>query len=103
MKLSIIIPAYNAQRFIKRCINSIINYEYDYEIIIINDGSTDGTKNVIDNYKHYFNIRCYDQDNKGLSETRNRGINLAKGDYILFLDSDDFINMSNLIEMVEIC
>ncbi|MDN5341375.1 MAG: hypothetical protein PWP28_250 [Oceanotoga sp.] len=101
MKLSIIVPAYNAKKFIDRCIHSIIGYQYEYEIIIINDGSKDKTLEIINKYNKYDNIRIYNQENKGLSETRNRGINLAKGHYIFFLDSDDFINMENLIEMVE--
>lgn len=95
MKLSIIIPVYNVENYILRCIESCLNQScssQDYEIIIINDGSTDNSLSLIlDKYKSGNNVKILTQDNKGLSATRNRGIKEAVGDYIWFVDSDDWI------------
>lgn len=95
MYLSIIVPVYNSEMYINTCLNSLLNQGLDtseYEIIIINDGSTDGTKEIIESYAtKYSNIYVYNQENKGIGATRNIGINLAKGDYIYFIDSDDYL------------
>lgn len=93
MKYSIIIPVYNTSKFLNKCIKSAINQDYDnIEIIIVNDGSTDDSLDIIKKYtKKYKNITLIDQKNKGLSVARNEGIKKATGDYFLLLDSDDFI------------
>lgn len=91
-KLSIIVPVYNVAFYLEECINSLLEQQCDsYEIIIINDGSTDGSLKICQKYDKYDNIQVINQENKGLSETRNIGIQKSKGDYILFVDSDDFI------------
>lgn len=89
--LSIIIPAYNADAFIPRCLDSIFCQDYsDYEVICIDDGSTDNTSNLIAEYiKQHSNLRLLTQINNGMATARNRGIQEAKGKYILFVDSDD--------------
>lgn len=92
MRFSIIIPVYNSEKTLIRCINSVLNQSYsNYEIIVINDGSKDNSLDLINSY-HDSRIKVFSQENKGLSAARNLGIDLCSGDYILFLDSDDTIN-----------
>ena len=93
-KVSIIIPVYNAEKYIGRCIESIINQEYtDFELLLINDGSKDSSKEIIDSYAEKDSrIRCIHKENGGVSSTRNRGLEEAKGEYIQFLDADDWIS-----------
>lgn len=95
MKLSIIIPAYNVEKYIKQCIDSLLLVALDKEIIIINDGSTDKTFDILSQYQHLSEIKIINQENKGVAYSRNLGINIAKGDYISFIDSDDFIDPTN--------
>lgn len=105
MKISIIIPIYNAKEYISNCIESIINQNIDvekYEIILVNDGSTDGTKEVIDNIiknNPNINIIYYEQINQGVSVARNNGVNISSGQYILFVDSDDILANNFLPEI----
>ena len=92
--LSIIIPVYNVEQYLEQCLQSITKQITDsVEIIIINDGSPDNSALIIDNYKNRFTnqIVSVTQKNQGLSATRNNGIDLAKGDYIWFVDSDDWL------------
>lgn len=97
-KISIIIPVYNVEKLLQRCINSLLNQTFtDYELICINDGSKDNSLEVLNRYKKNKKIRIYDQQNKGPAQTRNRGISLAKGDYIMFIDSDDYV-LENYVE-----
>lgn len=94
-KISVIIPVYNTEEFLKDCLDSLVEQtEKDIEIIIIDDGSTDHSPEIEEKYqKKYPNIKLYKNErNLGQSETRNRGIDLAEGDYIAFLDSDDYVN-----------
>lgn len=94
MKISIIIPAYNADKFIKSTLNKLTNQTFkDFEIIIINDGSIDDTQKVVDNFKKnsFLNIKLINQENKGEGEARNTGLQHATGEYILFLDADDYL------------
>ena len=89
--ITIIINVYNGEKFINKCLDSIINQTYkDLEILIINDGSNDNTLNIIKKYKDK-RIRIITTENKGLSVSRNIGIDNAKGDYLYFIDSDDYI------------
>ena len=92
-KVSIIIPAYNAERFLERCIESVLRQTYEeLEILIINDGSMDGTLMLCNRYKEQdCRILVINQENKGVAATRNIGIQKATGDYILFIDADDWI------------
>ncbi len=94
MKLSIIIPVYNGEKYIAKCLDSMCNKEtvFDYEIIIIDDGSTDSTIDILENYAtQYKNIKVIKNTNHGVSYSRNAGLKYAKGEYILFVDSDDFL------------
>lgn len=91
--VSIIVPVYNVEKYLRRCIDSIINQTYrNIEIIIIDDGSTDNSGKICDEYAKRDNrIKIIHQQNKGVSSTRNNGIEHANGKYITFVDSDDFI------------
>lgn len=89
--ISIITPVYNKEKHLKKTIESILNQtEKDFELILINDGSTDNSLNIIKEYKEKDpRIKLFDQTNKGVSTARNVGINHAKGEYITFFDADD--------------
>ena len=91
MRFSIIIPAYNAEAYLSRCLDSIFSQEFDdYEVIVINDGSSDGTAVLLERYtSKYPNLHVLAQSNQGMATARNRGLDDAQGDYILFVDSDD--------------
>lgn len=97
--VSVIIPVYNVEKYIERCINSVISQTYkNIEIIVVDDGSTDNSsEKVIGLVKKYKNIKFITQKNKGLGGARNTGINNSKGEYLFFLDSDDWIK-NNVIE-----
>lgn len=91
MLFSIIIPAYNAEAYLQRCLDSIFSQEFaDYEVIVINDGSNDGTAVLLEEYasKHP-NLQVLTQSNQGMATARNRGLEVAQGDYVMFVDSDD--------------
>ena len=94
MNISIIVTSYNYDKYIERCIRSLINQDISrskYEIIVIDDHSQDHTIEILDNYKN--EIRLYkNRKNMGLPYTANRGIKLAKGQYIVRVDADDFVN-----------
>ena len=92
--ISVIVPVYNVKNYLEKCLDSIINQTYkNLEIILINDGSTDESLDICYMYEKKDNrIKVYNQENHGLSYTRNRGIELARGKYIGFLDSDDVIS-----------
>lgn len=96
--ISIIVPVYNAGKYLKECIESLINQTYkDIEIICINDGSTDNSLNILEKYAQKDNrIKIYSQENKGESETRNLGLKLAKGKYIMALDADDKCSLDTI-------
>ena len=95
-KLSIIIPAYNAEQYIKPCLDSILQNSKESlaktEIIVINDGSTDNTLKILESYNQYKNIKIHTTKNQGVSAARNLGISLAKGDWITFIDADDTVS-----------
>lgn len=94
MKLSVIIPAYNTEEYISRCLDSLVNQTLrDMEIIVVNDGSTDNTLPILIKYQNnHNNIVVIDQENSGASVARNVGFNASKGKYIAFVDSDDFVD-----------
>lgn len=98
MKYSFIVPVYNGEKYIDRCLKSLLNQTYNnFEIIIINDGSTDNSEKILNEYqKKHLQIKVFHQDNKGLSVSRNIGIKKATGDYILFVDVDDYISNETL-------
>jgi len=91
-KISVIVPVYNSEKYLKKCLDSLTNQTFnDLEIICINDGSTDNSARIM---AEYSSIKVINQDNRGLSEARNTGIKEAKGDYIGFVDSDDWIDLN---------
>ena len=93
MKLSVIIPVYNSAEFLNKCIDSLVLQDYkDYELILVDDGSTDASYDICCNYaKRYDNILVLRQENSGPSIARNKGIQVASGDYLTFVDSDDWV------------
>ena len=98
--ISIIVTAYNAEKTIERCLNSILNNKYDdYEIIVVNDGSTDKTEEIVQLFASE-KIRYYYEENKGVSSARNLGLKESKGEYITFVDSDDYV-ANNYFEGLE--
>lgn len=113
VKVSIIVPVYNAEKYISTCLDSIINQTLkEIEIIVINDGSNDSSLAICNKYKEQdHRIRVLDKVNEGVSIARNIGIDIAKGEYLMFIDSDDWIdsdfceNLYNLAkkEKAELC
>ena len=98
MRFSIIVPAYNAANTLIRCVDSILTQTFqDYEAILVNDGSTDNTKEIIDEYaRKDARIIALHKSNGGVSSARNEGIKAARGEYIVFIDADDYINNTYL-------
>ena len=95
IKVSIIIPVYNTEKFLNRCVDSVINQKFNnFEIILVNDGSKDNSLKICRDYEKKYPkiIKVIDQKNSGPAIARNRGIESAKGEYIMFIDSDDFID-----------
>ena len=93
MLISIIIPVFNIDKYIEQCIESVINQTLnDIEIICVNDGSTDNSLNILKKYEQIdTRIKVFNQENKGAGAARNKGLEIARGDYIYFLDGDDYI------------
>lgn len=99
--ISVIVPAYNVEKYIKTCLDSLINQTYsNFEIIVINDGSTDQTEEILRIYQSNPKFRIYSQKNGGLSAARNRGIKLANGELVCFIDSDDSVKSDYLEKLV---
>lgn len=96
MKVSIILPAYNSEKFVEKAILSVTNQIYnDWELIIVDDGSTDGTATICDRYASFYsNINVCHIQHQGVSIARNKGLSLCRGDYIAFLDADDILHPS---------
>lgn len=106
--ISVIIPLYNGEKYIAQCIDSILTQDLDeinYEIVIVNDGSIDGSADIVDKYQlEYPNIiKVIHQENKGASEARKTGLRYATGDYLVFLDSDDWMEKNALKQMYSRC
>lgn len=100
MKFSFIVSAYNIENYIDKCIQSILSQSInDYEIIVIDDGSTDSTSEILKSFSGRNNIKIITQKNGGLGSTRNVGLKFATGEYIIFIDGDDWIE-SNYLEVV---
>lgn len=95
MFLSFIVPVYNAEKYLNECISSLLQQDIpanDYEIICVNDGSTDGSLEILRTYENqYTNIVVIDKENGGVSAARNAGLDAACGDYVWMVDADDFI------------
>lgn len=102
IKISIITPVYNTyKQYLLECFDSLLNVDYDkHEIIVVDDGSNQETKNILEEYKDRFNI--VHQENGGIIAARKKGLSLAKGEYILYIDSDDIIDVNALKVLDEI-
>lgn len=101
--ISIIVPVYNVKLYLERCMKSLINQTYNnYEIILVDDGSSDGSGELCDGYTNYSKVKVIHQPNKGLSGARNTGIKNALGEYIMFVDSDDYIDVKSCEQFMNI-
>lgn len=103
IKVSVIVPTYNEEKHIRACLDSIIENDLkEIEIIVINDGSTDSTKEILEEYKNKYDIiKVIEKENEGQGSARNIGIDLAKGEFITFVDADDEIYNNMLSKMYE--
>ena len=105
MKLSIIIPVFNVEKYLNKCLDSVFNQDIpysDYEVILVNDGSTDNSEEIILKYKKQFpNLKYYKQKNSGPSKARNKGLDHATGEYIWFVDADDWIASNSLNRLLK--
>ncbi len=101
--VSVIVPVYNVEDFLRQCLESIVQQSFrDFEIIIVDDGSTDSSRSIAEEYeKKYSNIRIISQENGGLGAARNTGILESKGEYLLLVDSDDIIDKDTLQVLVD--
>ena len=95
IKVSIIVPVYNVEKYLRQCLDSLINQTLqEIEIICVDDGSTDNSSNILSDYAQKDSrIIVHRQENQGLANARNAGLKLANGEYIGFLDSDDFVDI----------
>lgn len=104
-KVSIIVPVYNVEKYIEKCLTSLVNQTLeDIEIIVVNDGSKDNSKKIIEEFiqRYQKKIVYLEKENGGLSDARNYGIPYAKGEYIAFLDSDDYVEKDTYKRMYEL-
>jgi len=100
-KVSIIIPVYNSEKYLRHCLDSITNQSFkDFEVIAINDGSTDSSLNILNEYKNILNIKILSQKNMGVAKAREIGIKNSTSPYITFIDSDDYIDNDYLEKLV---
>ena len=104
-KISVIVPVYNAEKYLEKCVESILNQTYsNFELLLINDGSVDNSSKICHSFETDCRVKVYDKENEGVSKTRNSGIAKAEGEYLLFIDSDDYIELDmfeGLIQAVE--
>ena len=103
LDLSIIVPVYNVEKYLRQCLDSLVNQDYqNFEIICINDGSNDNSEDILKEYSSKYSfLSYYSKENGGLSSARNYGINYAKGKYIGFIDSDDYVEGSFISKMLK--
>lgn len=97
--VSVIVPVYNVEKYLEKCLESLVNQKFNnYEVIVVNDGSPDNSQNIIDKYVENYPelIRGYKKENGGLSSARNYGLKKAKGEYVSFVDSDDYVKADYL-------
>ena len=105
MKISVIVPVYNVENYLEKCLNSLVNQTLEeIEILVINDGSTDDSQKIIDEFQEKFSqkIKAFSKENGGLSDARNFGIDRATGNFLAFVDSDDYISENMLQEMYDL-
>ena len=105
MKISVIVPVYNVENYLEKCLNSLVNQTLEeIEILVINDGSTDDSQKIIDEFQKKFpqKIKAFSKENGGLSDARNFGIERASGNFLAFVDSDDYVSENMLQEMYDL-
>ena len=99
--ISVIVPVYNVEAYLRKCLDSVVNQTYEnLEILIVDDGSTDQSGKICDEYQSDRRVKVYHTDNHGLSAARNHALDRATGDYIAFLDSDDWFEPDLLKHLV---
>ena len=99
--VSIIVPVYNTAEYVEECIQSILSQSYkNIELILVNDGSTDGSGDVCKKYEHLPNVHYIEQENAGVTAARKRGVDIATGEWITFVDSDDYYLCNDAIELL---
>lgn len=104
-KVSVIVPVYNVEHYLAKCLDSLVNQSLqNIEIIVVNDGSSDGSENIIHEYSEKYpdKIKAFIKENGGLSDARNFGIEKAAGDYLGFVDSDDYVSGTMFAEMLDL-
>ena len=101
--VSIVVPVYNMEKFLPRCMDTLVSQSSDYEIILVDDGSTDRSPELCDDYRQRYPslVRVIHKRNSGLSSARNAGIEAAKGTYVIFPDPDDWVEPNYVSKMVE--
>ena len=105
-KLSIIVPVYVVEKFVDKCLNSLVKQSLkEIEVIVVNDGTKDNSQKIIDKYvkKYPDKIKSYIKENGGQGSARNIGIEKARGEYISFVDSDDWLDLDALEKMYWLC
>ena len=102
-KITVIVPVYNTEKYLRRCVDSILAQTFtDFELLLVNDGSTDGSGAICDEYAQKDSrVRVFHKENGGVSSARNIGIDNAQGDWITFIDSDDRIEQRHLYLLYE--
>lgn len=100
-RFSIIVPIYNVEMYLEKCIQSLVNQDFDsFEILLVDDGSTDGSGRLCDAFaEKYSSIRVFHIENQGVASARNYGIDYAEGEYLLFVDSDDYVEYNYCTEI----
>ena len=102
--VSVVVPVYNKKKYLRRCIDSILKQQYEsLEIILVDDGSFDGSEKICDQYSEIdARVKVVHKNNGGLSSARNKGIEIATGKYIVFIDSDDIVHPEYIERMVSV-
>lgn len=102
--VSLVVPVFNMKQFLPRCMDSVLRQKGEYEIILVNDGSTDGSKELCDRYYSEYSdmVRVVHKENGGLSSARNAGIDAAQGEYIIFPDPDDWVELNFVERLMEL-
>ena len=105
MKISVIVPVYNVENYLEKCLYSLVNQTLqEIEILVINDGSKDNSQKIIEFFQSKFpqKIKTFAKENGGLSDARNFGIDRATGEFLAFVDSDDYVSENMFLEMYDL-
>ena len=102
--ISIVVPIYNMEKLLPRCMDTLVTQSLAYEIILVDDGSTDSSPKICDDYMQMYPafVRVVHKDNGGLSSARNAGMDVARGKYVIFPDPDDWVELDYVSQMVEL-